>query len=120
MAKYATKEQVQEITSPEADVTVDGLVYRLAAITRGEFRWAMDEVGYLENPVTGKDDSVDPEKVDMLMLATSLIEPAFDAGDEADIATLRDMPIGVSSKLIKQMMTLSGLGEEDPTTPTDE
>ncbi len=120
MANYATKEQVQDITAPEADVTVAGLTYRLAAITRGEFRWAMDEVGYDENPVTGKNDSVDPEKVDMLMLATALVEPAFDATDEADIATLQEMPIGVSSKLIKQMMTLSGLGTEDPTAPTEE
>ncbi len=120
MANYATKEQVQEITAPAADVTVAGLTYRLAAITRGEFRWAMDTVGYDENPVTGKNDSVDPERVDMLMLATSLIEPAFDAEDDDDIVTLAEMPIGVSSKLIKQMMTLSGLGEEDPTAPTDE
>ncbi len=120
MANYATKEQVQDITAPAADVTVAGLTYRLAAITRGEFRWAMDEIGYIENPVTGKNDSVDPELVDMLMLATALIEPAFDPNDEADIGTLQDMPIGVSSKLIKQMMTLSGLGEEDPTTPTEE
>ena len=37
-----------------------------------------------------------------------------------DIETLQEMPIGVSSKLIKKMMTLSGLREEDPTTPTDE
>ncbi|KKK74405.1 hypothetical protein LCGC14_2884090 [marine sediment metagenome] len=120
MAKYATKEQVTAITSPAADVTVDDLTYRLAAITRGEFRWAMDTVGYVENPVTGKNDSADPEMVDMLMLATSLIEPDFDAEDEADIATLQEMPIGVSSKLIKQMMTLSSLGVEDPTAPTEE
>ncbi len=117
---YATKEQVQDITAPEDDVTVAGLTYRLAAITRGEFKWAMDTVGYDENSVTGKNDSKDPERVDMLMLATALIEPAFDPNDDADIATLQEMPIGVSSKLIKQMMTLSGLGEEDPTTPTEE
>ncbi len=120
MAKYATKEQVQEITSPEADVTVDGLTYRLAAITRGEFRWAMDTVGYVENPVTGKNDMAEPDMVDMLMLATSLVEPNFDPTNDADIATLQEMPIGVSSKLIKQMMTLSGLGVEDPITPTEE
>ena len=119
---YATKEQVQDITAPEADVTVAGLTYRLAAITRGEFKWAMDTVGYEEkaNPVTGKYDSVDPEAVDMLMLATALLEPAFDPNDEDDITTLVEMPIGVSSKLIKKMMSLSGLGEEDPTTPTEE
>ncbi len=120
MANYATKEQVQDITAPEDDVTVAGLTYRLAAITRGEFKWAMDEVGYVENPVTGKNDSKDPERVDMLMLATALIEPEFDPNDGDDITTLQEMPIGVSSKLIKQMMTLSGLGPEDPTTQTDE
>ncbi len=96
---YATKAQVQDITAPAADVTVAGLMYRLAAITRGEFRWAMDEVGYIENPVTGKNESVDPELVDMLMLATALIEPDFDPNDDADIETLQEMPIGVSSKL---------------------
>ncbi len=117
---YATKEQVSAITSPASDVTVGDLTYRLSAITRGDFRWAMDEIGYVENPVTGSRESKDAELVDMLMLAISLIEPDFDAGDADDIETLQEMPIGVSSKLIKKMMTLSGLREEDPTTPTEE
>ncbi len=117
---YATKEQVSAITSPVADVTVGDLTYRLAAITRGDFKWAMDTVGYDENAVTGAQESKNPELVDMLMLATSLVEPDFDPNTAADIEVLQEMPIGVSSKLIKQMMTLSGLREEDPTTPTEE
>ncbi len=117
---YATKEQVRSITEPVDDVTVAGLTYKMTAITRGDFAWARDEVGYEVNPVTGKNDSVDPEAIDILMLAISLLEPSFDATDEADIATLVEMPLGVSSKLIKKMMTLSGLGPEDPTTPTEE
>ncbi|KKK75345.1 hypothetical protein LCGC14_2874660 [marine sediment metagenome] len=122
MAKYATKEQVKDITAPVDDITVGDLTYQLTAITRGEFRWAMDEVGYEEeaNPVTGKYDSVDPERVDMLMLAAALLEPAFDPTDEADIATLIEMPIGVSSRLITRMLKLSGLDKKGPTTPTDE
>ncbi len=119
---YATKEQVRSITEPVDDVTVAGLTYKMIAITRGDFKWARDEVGYEDeaNPVTGKYDSKDPEAIDILMLAISLLEPAFDATDEADIATLVEMPLGVSSKLIKKMMTLSGLGPEDPTTQTEE
>ncbi len=117
---YATKDQVSAITSPASDIEVGDLTYRLAAITRGDFKWAMDEIGYDENPVTGAKESKDPERVDMLMLAISLVEPDFDAGNAADIETLQEMPIGVSSKLIKKMMTLSGLREEDPITPTDE
>ena len=117
---YATKEQVREIVAPEADLDVGDLTYRLAAITRGDYKWACDAVGYEENPVTGAQESADADRVDMLMLAVSLIEPDFDAEDDADIATLVEMPIGVSSKLIKKMMELSGLAKEDPTAPSDE
>ncbi len=120
MAKYATKEQVRDITSPVDDLTVGDLTYRLAAITRGDYKWASDEVGYATNDGTGAQDSVDADRVDMLMLAISLVEPDFDPSDEADIVTLQEMPIGVSSKLIKKMMELSGLAKEDPTAQTDE
>ena len=120
MTKYATKEQVQAVAVAVDDVTVDGLTYQIEAITRGQFRWARDEVGYRDNPVTGKEEVKDPDAVDMLMLAICLTEPAFDEHDEDDIRTLNGLPLGVSSKLISKILDLSGLNEEDPTSQTDE
>ncbi len=112
---YATKGQMAEAVVDSADMTVGGLAYKLAPLTREDIREIRDEIGTVINEVTGEDDCADPEELSLFMLAASLIAPPFDWKDADDVTLLREMPIGITAKLSTKMLDLSGLGKEDPT-----
>ena len=115
---YVTIDDLRSVAVPTVDVEVGGQTYKIAALTRAQLKWAMNEVGY-----TRSDDGMelsDAEEADLLMLAVCLIEPAIDENDTAHLDLLRGLPVGYVKELTEAMMVLSGLREEDPTSATDE
>ena len=113
MTGYATIDDLQRVEVPTVDVEAGGLLFKVAALTRAQLKWAMEETGYER----GEDDvSLDvAEESDLLMLASCVVDPPLDAGNSEHLDLLRGLPVKELGKLTEAMMVLSGLREEDPT-----
>ena len=109
---YATLDDLRTVDIPTQDVEVGDLTFRVAALTRAQLKWAMDEVGYEE--VDGERSLRDAESADLIMLACSIVDPPLDESDPEHVELLRGLPHVTIKALSEAMMTLSGLRDEDP------